>query len=294
MNANLDFSWRLDLARDIAKHYASRPGVAFIILGGSASRGPTDPWSDLDILVYWDTPDPAWLETPPLEAAGARRFTWRVTFPDDVWLEQYFIGAQKIDVAHASAAWWERIVGDVVDRADPEDWKQGTVGGFFESIPLHGAEAFEPWRRRIANYPDALAKHMIETHLHIYPLWVIEKQGLARGDLYAFHDILIETIRHLMGVLAGLNRVYFATEKLKRIGATAEAMAIRPRDAGARFNALFTLPRAEVPAALGALITDVFDLVDTLRPDVDTARARRRFAMTLEDCMERPEFHAPD
>jgi hypothetical protein len=288
-----DFSWRPDLARDVAAHYASRPGVAFIILGGSAARGETDAWSDLDILVYWDAPDPAWLETPPLEAAGARRFTWRVTFPGEVWLEQYFIGTQKVDVAHCAVAWWDQLVREVVDNADPTDWKQGTISGFLDAIPLHGEAAFEAWRARLARHPDALAKHMVASNLFFYPRWVIEKQGLARGDMYVFHDLLAESIRHLLGVWAGLSRVYFAAEKLKRIGQTTERMAIRPRDAGARLEALFTMPREDAPAQLAGLIEETFDLVDAHRPDVDTARARRVFAMTLDPCTERPAFGGP-
>jgi hypothetical protein len=96
-----------------------------------------------------------------------------------------------------------------------------------------------------------------------------------------------------MGVWAGLSRFYFAAEKLKRIGQTAERMAIRPRDAGARLEALLTMPRKEAPAQLAALITETFDLVDAHRPDVDTARARRVFAMTLDPCTERPAFGGP-
>jgi len=224
-----DFSWRIDLARDIAKHYAGRPGFAFAILGGSTARGESDAWSDLDILIYWETFDPASVETPPLSGEGVRRFTWRTTFADEVWLEQYFIGAQKIDVAHAQVSWWDRLVGEVLDQAEATDWKQGTIGGFLEAIPLIGEAACEPWRERIAHYPDALGRKMIEANLFFYPPWFIEHQGLARNDLYAYHDMLIEMLRHLMGVLAGLNRVCFSTEKFKRIGQTAERFAIRPK-----------------------------------------------------------------
>lgn len=288
-----DFSWRIDLARDVAAHYAQRPGVAFIILGGSAARGPTDPWSDLDILVYWDTPDIAWVETAPLEPYGAKRFTWRVTFPDEVWLEQYFIGAQKIDVAHGTVAWWERLVSEVAERAEPEDWKQGTIGGFLDSQCLYGEARFRPFHDRIARHPDALAKHMVQTNLFFYPPWVIEKQGLARDDRYAFYDILGEQIRHLLAVWAGLSRRYFAKEKIKRLRATADRMIVKPVGAGARLEALYLMPREDVSAALGELVRETLDLVDAERPDVDTARARRVFSMTLEGCNERPAFEGP-
>lgn len=289
---SVPYAWRPGLARDIASYYAPRAGVAFIILGGSTARGETDAWSDLDILVYWNAVDTAWLATPPLEGPDVRRFVWRETFPGEVWLEQYFIGTQKIDVAHASLAWWERIVGDVVERGEAEGWKLGTLGGFTESLPLHGEPAWRAWCERIEPLPLAVATRMITAHLFFYPPWVIEKQGFMRGDWHAFHDVLSEAIRNLLTVLAGLNRRYFTADKLKRIGATAERMPIRPRDAGARLEALYTMERAAVPAALGTLVADTLALVETHRPDIDTARARRVFAMTLDDCVARPDFGA--
>ena len=87
--------------------------------------------------------------------------------------------------------------------------------------------------------------------------------------------------------------MYFSKEKLKRIGRVADRLSIRPHDAGARLESLFALPRERVPATLGALILETFDLVDAHRPDVDTARARRLFAMELEPCTERPGFPRP-
>jgi hypothetical protein len=288
-----DFSWRPGLARDIAAHYTSRPGLAFALLGGSTARGETDAWSDLDILIYWEKVDAAWLETPRLAGEGVRRFFWRETFPGGVWLEQYEIGAQKIDVAHIALPWWEEVTGDVVERGDAEEWKLGTIGGFMEAQPLHGAATYAEWRSRLQPVPEALITKRIAEHLFFYPPWVIENQGLRRGDDYAFYDILRETVRNLVTVLAGLNRLYFSADKMKRVGATVERMPIRPRDARTRFDALYTMERASVPAALPALVGETLDLVETHRPDIDTARVRKVFAMVLGGCTERPRFPGP-
>jgi molecular chaperone DnaK (HSP70) len=83
-------------------------------------------------------------------------------------------------------------------------------------------------------------------------------------------------------VLAGLNRVYVAPEKLKRVGAVVARMEIVPTEAAARLEALLDLPREEVRAELDDLVGRTLDLVDEHLPEVDTARARRRWSLPAE------------
>src|SRR5688500_18970774 len=58
--------WRIELARDIAGWYTDQPNVRMIALGGSAARGLADAYSDMDMAVYWEELDRAWLAEPPL------------------------------------------------------------------------------------------------------------------------------------------------------------------------------------------------------------------------------------
>ena len=191
--------WRIEFAREIAGWYAGQPNVRMIALGGSAARGLADAYSDMDMAVYWDGLDRAWLAEPPLGPAGGERFTYRLLFDDQVAVEQYQLGEAKLDVAHFSLAWWEQAVADVLERADMTPDKQEVLDGFLSAIPFYGEPAYQQWRTRIAAYPDELARRMIRQHLAFPPGWVLEQHGLARGDLLSFYAIVCEMIQKSAG-----------------------------------------------------------------------------------------------
>jgi hypothetical protein len=285
--------WRIAFAREIAAHYAGQSGVRMIALGGSAARGLADAYSDLDMAVYWDELDRAWLAEPPLAAAGGERFTYRLLFDDQVAVEQYQIGEAKLDVAHFALAWWDTAVADVLERADITPDKQEVLDGFLSAVPFYGQPLYEQWRARIAAYPDELARRMIQRHLAFPPGWVLEQHGLARGDLLSFYAMVCEMMQNLLGVLAGLNRMYLSMEKPKRSADLLGRMPIAPRDAAARMHALLTIDRRHAVAALTDLIAEVLDLVEQHMPEVDTSRTRMIQRMPPRPCYEKPPFPAP-
>jgi hypothetical protein len=282
--------WRIQLAREIASWYAPHMQVRMIALGGSAARGQADPYSDLDLAIYWDQLDDAWLAEPPLQAAGGERFTFRKLFDDQVAVEQYQVGEAKVDVAHFSLAWWEQSVADVLERADMAPEKQEVLDGFLSAILFHGAPLYEQWRMRIAAYPDQLARRMVRQHLAFYPEWVLRQHGLARGDLLSFYDMLCEMIKHLLAVLAGLNHVYLSVEKPKRSADLLRRLPIAPRDAAARVQALLTIDSEQAITALADLIGEVIDLVEQHMPEIDTTRTRMIQRMPARPCLEKPPF----
>ena len=47
-------AWRVDLARAIAPRYSGHADVQMMVLGGSPTRGRSDPYSDLDVIAFWD------------------------------------------------------------------------------------------------------------------------------------------------------------------------------------------------------------------------------------------------
>jgi hypothetical protein len=285
--------WRIEFAREIAAQYAGQPGVRMIALGGSAARGLADAYSDMDMAVYWDGLDRAWLAATPLQAAGGERFTYRLLFDDQVAVEQYQIGEAKLDVAHFALAWWDQAVADVLERADMTPDKQEVLDGFLSAIPFYGESLYEHWRARIAAYPDELARKMIQQHLAFPPGWVLEQHGLARGDLLSFYAMLCEMLHNLLGVLAGLNRLYLSMEKPKRSADLLRRMPIAPRDAAARMQAILTIERQQAVAALTDLIAEVLDLVEQHMPVIDTTRTRMIQRMPPRPCVEKPPFPSP-
>ena len=93
---------------------------------------------------------------------------------------------------------------------------------------------------------------------------------------------MLAAMRDVVGVLAGLNRVYVAPEKLKRVGAVVSRMELTPPDAAARLDALLDPPRERVRLELDDLAAATLDLVDAHLPEVDTERARERWSLPAE------------
>jgi hypothetical protein len=119
---------------------------------------------------------------------------------------------------------------------------------------------------------------MIEKHLRPTPAWVYGEMAAGRGDRLLLAELLVETARNLLGVLAGVNRTWHPG-KLKGAKGTLDSWTLVPPDCGARAESLFT--RAPEEAALEAwrLWGETLDLVEREWPDVDTAAARRRHGL---------------
>ena len=132
------------------------------------------------------------------------------------------------------------------------------------------------------DYPEALSRAMVEAHLKLTPSWIYDGMGRDRGDLVVFYEYVLATMRNVVGVLAGLNGVYLAPEKLKRVGAVVGRMELTPPDAAARLDRLLELPREQVQAELDDLVGATLDLVEEHLPEVDTARARELWSLKAE------------
>ncbi len=286
--------WRLALAREIAALYAARPGVRMILVGGSVAAARGDDYSDLDIAVYWEAVDTAWLEAAPLDVLGAERFTFVPADEQGGRLEQYFFGTLKIDVGSIALAAWRELVDAVIERYDIEPAKQKALSGFLGAVPLHGAAEWRLRRDRIARYPQALAEAMARAHLFFYPRWVPERLALDRAELPGLYDLLCGMIRNLLALLAAANRVYFAVApELKWTASTLAAMAQTPPAAYERIGAVLTAPGHETLDDFYSLIAETLTLVEHELPAVDTRRSREVLALALHPTPERPAPYPP-
>ena len=272
-------AWRLELARRYIEPYRERAAIA--VLGGSVAQGVADRWSDIDTILYWDEIDRDWLETPRAGADGDR-FTWVEHYPGNACLEQYRFGTVKADVAHVRLGWLDELIDGTLSGESFDTTSLDVLRGVQESIVLFGEERYEPIRARVLDYPDSLRRAMVEANLKVTPSWIYDGMGRDRGDLVVFYEYVLATMRYVVGILAGLNRVYIAPEKLKRVGAVVGRMELTPPDAAARLDALLDLPREQVRAELDDLVGATLDLVEEHLPDVDTTRARRLWSLPAE------------
>ena len=282
---NEQSAWRVEFARRYIEPYREHPGARMAVLGGSAAQGVADRWSDCDTLVYWDEIDFGWLET---SRSGGERFTWLESYPGSAWLEQVRFGALKADIAHVRLGWLHELIDGVLAGTDTDTTSLDVLRGVREAIVLFGEEQYEPIRARVQDYPHELRLAMVRNHLKLSPSWIYDGMGRDRGDLVVFYEYVLTTMRSLVGVLAGLNSVYVAPDKLKRVGAVVGRMELVPPQAAARLDALLDLPREQVRAELDDLVERTLVLVEEHLPEVDTAQARRIWSLPAEPCVEAP------
>jgi len=94
----------------------------------------------------------------------------------------------------------------------------------------------------------------------------------------AYYDGVCRTLKTLLDILAGLNRMYSFTEEPRWIEHYLDRMEARPDDAWKRVRAALLQDGDAGVAALEGLISDVLDLVAERLPSVDVAGVRERRA----------------
>jgi hypothetical protein len=273
--------WRIDAARRLTEPYAAQPGVQTILLAGSAAKGLADEWSDLDVVVVWEEPDAAFLDGAPLP--GGTRFT-NVAAEDGGRIEQYWVGDLKVDVASLRRSSLDAIVDSLLAEDEPETdpMVQKVAQGFAEGVTLHGPEAHEAIRARLATFPDALVAALVRRHLRFLPLWAPQRMGLDRGDLLGYADMILVDVRAALSVLAAVNRRWWsATPELKWTSWLLAHCERAPADADARLRRLLAEPSAAAVEDFATFLDEVVAIVEADVPGVDTTGARRALAMTL-------------
>lgn len=281
-------TWRVVLATELARYYRQRENVAMIVLGGSPSKGLADAYSDIDMVVYWNNIDAAWLDTKPLLAAGAE---FKFMLKDgDGGMELYYLGDLIVEVGHITIKEWAAVVNEVMVKHELNPPVQKMIGGFLAARPIHGRELYRTWRDRLAVYPEPLAAKMVKQNLGFFWKGCIQNQGLQRGDILFFYDGICGTLKRLLGILAGLNRIYYAPGEPRWIEYELSRMPLQPPDTWNRIRAILEGDRSEAVSRLETLIDDVIGLVRHHLPEVDLARVDQMAELEIRACRDIPPF----
>lgn len=277
---------RIAISRLISAAYEPHPNVRMTAVGGSAARGQADRWSDADMAVYWEDVDAVWLDEPRFSGEGVERaILYNVAEADPrIWLEQYFVDGIKVDVAHLPLDWFASEIAAVVEHFDTTPDRQETLEGAIDSIPLYNEPLYRQWLGRLDPYPGGLREAMVAANLRFPPAWTLTGQGLERGDLLAYYDNLIPILKGTAGVLAGLNRRYLCTAKLKRIDQVLATFELAPPRAVEHVRAL--LECREVDRRYDDLAESVLTLVERELPAFDTTQARWIFQFGRKELRE--------
>jgi hypothetical protein len=164
----------------------------------------------------------------------------------------------------------------VLERWNADTPLHKAMSGTLECVAVHGDETIERWKARIRDFPDGLARAMVERWLKFFPVWYVQ-DALDTRDATLWHfQIRTETAYNLIGVLAGLNRLYFTTFQFKKMRRFLDQMAIKPERMTDRLEDLFRQPPPAAAASLEALVRDVLALVAREMPEFDISASTRR------------------
>lgn len=263
------------LAVRIAEVYVTKTSPCAILLTGSAAEGTSDYFSDLDIIAYYNrlpSEDKLSAARASAQAFDARTSTGR---EGEMLVEEYVLHGVECQVAHCTIVSWERNLASVLEKFDPTTRAQKSIMGLKDGLALHGHELIGRWQERVEAYPEGLAKAMVEHHLQFSPLWLAAERWDPRDATIFYHQMLADTSLNLLGVLAGLNHVYYSTFQFKRLHQFVSTMNLVPEHLADRIDTLFKLDPGEAGDALDRLVDETVTLVEANMPKVNTTLARR-------------------
>jgi hypothetical protein len=111
----------------------------------------------------------------------------------------------------------------------------------------------------------------------------------GRNEIPLLYENHSHSVRLLLNLLFGLNRIYHPTFKWTRY--FAEEMTIAPRDFFARLEQVYRDDAVSGTRELRSLIEETFDLVEHHLPQIDLAAQRAEFAKPYESWPQAPDAH---
>ena len=250
----------------VAELEIARTGPRAVLLTGSAAIGEADNNSDLDLILYHD-------EVPGYDQLAACRSELGATEfvelgrADGELAEQFKVGAIDCQLAHSAVAAWDREMDSVLVHLEVDSAVQKALGGLLEGIVLHDPDGLlESWRKRASDYPEALRVAMVDANLVIPATWYIADRLKARDARLWLREELVDSAFRILGVLAGLNRVYFSRFQFKRLHRFAHGLAMAPADLADRLDLLVSGDDDLAVATLEQLVVELRALVELHLP----------------------------
>jgi predicted nucleotidyltransferase len=264
------------LARRVADAYLALAPPHAVLLTGSAASGECDEYSDLDLMVYYDTPPTGDELTAVHERLGVTDLRLLGSPEEGAFIEIYTIAGVQCQVGPIPIAHLLRDIAAVQEGLDVASPTQKVLAGLLSGVPLHGADLIAGWQSRAAAYPDALAHAMVEHYARqIFPVWYYA-EVIARRDAALWRQqLLVEATQGILGILAGLNRVYYSPFQFKHQRRFVAALPLAPAALADRLDHLLAAPPAEAIALAEALVREILALTARHLPDADTASLAR-------------------
>ncbi len=276
-------TYLVNLARRVVRPYTALPQCQAVLLAGSSAEGLSDYYSDIDMSIFYSAlPAEDTLRAIRLGNNGSERILNLGDRAEGGFIESYLVDGVEVQLGHITVDAWAQELAVVLEQLDVASPLQKALDGTRYGLALYGAELVAAWKAQVANYPDALAEAMVRHYLRFFPLWLAYERLRTRDALLWRYQGLVEAAQNVLGVLAGLNRVYYSTFQFKRMRHFLAMLSITPPNLAARIEGLFSLDPQPASLALEALVSDVVDLVEQHMPQIDTSAVRARLGQRLQ------------
>ena len=244
------------------------------LLTGSVSTGDADEYSDVDLILYFADaiPDDAAIEAIRAAAGGGDAISIGPR-TELAYAIQFPVKGVQVQLAHETLASAEVDITKVVDELEVDTPLQKALEGLHTGTALHGAETIERLRARAA-YSEDLQRAMIETFWRFSPLWFVADQLERRDAVVWRYEVMAQSAYNVLGVLSGLNRVWFTTFQLKRMRKLVESFELAPPRLAERLEALFGPEAQRAVAELERLVGETRELVRERFPNLELPLAR--------------------
>jgi predicted nucleotidyltransferase len=267
----------LELVKHNVKAYIANPKMKAVMVTGSVAEGLCDEYSDCDVMLYYDElPSEEELNLARQQNQGSELIEILGDRHEGAFGETFRMNGVECQFAHATIAQWEKEISSILEEFDVQSPIMKGMSGIVISIPLYGETLIQQWKAKVANYPDGLAQTMVEHYLKFFPIWGMQEKLARRDTTLWYYQILVESAQNLLGVLSGLNRLYYSTFQFKRMGKFIEQMSIAPMNLTSRLESLFRAEPHVAANQIEQLVRETLDLVDTYMPQVDTSSVRRK------------------
>jgi hypothetical protein len=266
------------LAQQVARPYAALSSARAAMVTGSVAKGIADNYSDVDMSVFYEEylPEDETLHAIRKETGGSDRKWTSGSLADGGFVEAFDLAGVEVQLIHTTIAAWEATMAELLTNLKVDTPLPKALEGILICRPLYGEPYVEAWKAQAAAFPPALAEAMVLHYLKFFPIWGLLPHFQTRDATVWYHQILVESAYNLLGILAGLNRVYFTTFQFKRMDRFVAQLDLAPADLGRRIEALFHTTPELAASALERLVDETLALVETHMPQIDTSPGRRR------------------
>ncbi|MDJ0634085.1 MAG: hypothetical protein QNJ34_12920 [Xenococcaceae cyanobacterium MO_188.B29] len=266
----------LSLAKRNIQAYLANPEAKAAMVTGSTATGQADFYSDVEMFIYYDElPSIEKLKSARQQNKGSEPIRIFDGYSEGFFGEFYFIDGVEFQIGNATIAFWERDIATILEKLEVTSPLQKALSGMLDCIPLYGEELIQEWKKKIADYPDALAQAMVAKHLNFVPIWALQEDLATRDTTLFQHQIRLEAGQNLLAVLAGLNRLYYSTFQFKRMRQFIEQMNIAPENLYMRLESIYHQEPLYAASQLKDLVAETVELVELHMPEIDTSKVRR-------------------